>query len=280
MAENCTHDCSTCGSSCSKRVIPKAPLHEGSKVKKVIAVMSGKGGVGKSLISSLMAAKMQSRGFNSAIIDADIIGASIPKSFGVQNEQIYGDDKGIMIPVKSKNGTQLLSINFMLQNETDPVALRAAMITNYLIQFWKDAIWEDVDFMFVDMPPGTGDIPLTVFQQIPVDGIIIVSTPQDLVRVIVEKSVKFARMMKVPVLGIVENMSYVKCPDCDKEIHIFGKGNVEKIALEYGIPLLAKIPIAQDISEAVDSGDVEKINSDFLDAAANFIENMPELSCN
>ncbi len=271
MAENCTHDCSTCKSSCAERKIAKVPLRDGSKVKKVIAVMSGKGGVGKSLVSSLLTAKMQKRGFNSAIIDADLIGASVPTCFGVQGESIMGDDKGIMIPVRTKSGIQILSLNFMLENETDPVALRAAMVTGYLINFWKDAVWEDVDFMFIDMPPGTGDIPLTTLQSIPVDGIIIVSTPQDLVRVIVEKSVKFARLMNVPILGIVENMSYIKCPDCGKEIPVFGKSHVEKIALEYGIPLLARIPISPEISEKIDAGKVEEIESDFLNPVADTI---------
>ena len=271
MSENCTHDCSTCKSACSERKIEKVPLHAGSTVKKVVAVMSGKGGVGKSLVSALMTAKMKKLGFNSAIIDADLIGASVPTCFGVQGERILGDDKGIMVPVKTKSGIQIMSINFMLEHETDPVALRAAMVTGYLVQFWKDALWEDVDFMFIDMPPGTGDIPMTVFQAIPVDGIIIVSTPQDLVRVIVEKSLKFARLMKVPVLGIVENMSYVKCPDCGKEIPIFGKGNVERVALEYGIPLLARIPISSEISEKIDNGDVEGIESEFLNPVSDMI---------
>ena len=177
-----------------------------------------------------------------------------------------------MIPVRTESGIQIMSVNFMLENETDPLALRAAMITGYLQQFWKDAFWENVDFMFIDMPPGTGDIPLTVFQSIPVDGIIIVSTPQDLVRVIVEKSLKFASLMKVPVLGIVENMSFVKCPDCGKEIHVFGKGNVEKVALEYGIPVLARIPISQEITEKVDAGKVEEIDPDFLAPAVDLIK--------
>lgn len=269
---DCTHDCAACKSACGERKIAKVPLRAGSRVKKVIAVMSGKGGVGKSLVSSLLAAQMNKLGFTSALIDADLIGASVPTSFGVQKERVLGDGTGALIPVRTPSGIQIMSIGFMLESETAPVALRAAMVTGYLVQFWKDALWENVDFMFIDMPPGTGDIPLTVFQSIPVDGIVVVSTPQDLVRVIVEKSLKFAQLTGVPVLGLVENMSYAVCPDCGKEITLFGKGATEKIALEYGIPLLARIPISPDIAQNIDAGRVEDITGDFLGPIAAMIQ--------
>ncbi|MBQ0051291.1 MAG: Mrp/NBP35 family ATP-binding protein [Treponema sp.] len=268
MAENCTHNCSTCSSNCKSKDL-RVQLRESSCVKKVIGIVSGKGGVGKSLVTALMAAKLSQRGFKTAVLDADITGPSIPTSFGVAEEKAMGDASGAIYPVTTKSGIQLMSMNFLLEHETDPVLWRGPVIAGAVKQFWTDVVWKDVDFMFVDMPPGTGDVPLTVFQSLPVDGIIIVSSPQQLVRVIVEKAVKMAEMMKIPVLGLVENMSYVQCPDCDRQIKIFGESNVEKIALDYGIPLLAKIPISEEMSRAIDEGEVESLKSDFLDAAAD-----------
>lgn len=273
MAENCTHDCSTCGSSCKSKDL-RVQLRKGSCVKKVIGVVSGKGGVGKSLVTALLASKMQKHGYNVAVLDADITGPSIPTSFGVGEEKALGDKNGTIYPVKTKSGIQLMSMNFLLEHETDPVLWRGPVIAGAVKQFWTDVAWDDVDYMFVDMPPGTGDVPLTVFQSLPVDGIIVVSSPQQLVRVIVEKAVKMAEMMKIPILGLVENMSYVKCPDCGKEIKVYGESNINGIAKDYGIPVLARIPIAEDISKAVDEGDIENLASEFLDAAVSQIEGL------
>ena len=248
-------------------------LREGSSVKKVIGVVSGKGGVGKSLVTTLLACKVNRDGYKTAILDADITGPSIPESFGVGSERattIEGQD--LLNPVVTDSGIQLMSMNFLLQNETDPVIWRGPVIAGAVKQFWTDVNWKDVDFMFVDMPPGTGDVPLTVFQSLPVDGIIIVSSPQQLVRVIVEKAVKMANMMNIPILGLVENMSYVKCPDCGKEITVFGKSNIEKIAEAFNLPVLAKIPMEESTSAAIDSGDVESIQNDYLNTAAEKVE--------
>ena len=269
MAEECTHNCSSCGKDCSSRDM-KAYLREGSSVKKVIGIVSGKGGVGKSLVTSLLACKMNRDGFRSAILDADITGPSIPESFGVGEERCTGNDNSIN-PVVTDSGIQLMSMNFLLENESDPVVWRGPVIAGAVKQFWTDVNWDNVDFMFVDMPPGTGDVPLTVFQSLPVDGIIIVSSPQQLVRVIVEKAVKMAEMMNIPILGLVENMSYVKCPDCGKEITVFGKSNIDKIAKDYNIPVLARIPMEEETSRAVDAGDIESLTYDYLDVAAKKI---------
>ncbi|MBR1535505.1 MAG: Mrp/NBP35 family ATP-binding protein [Treponema sp.] len=271
MAENCTHDCSSCSSNCKSKDL-RATLHDGSCVKKVIGVVSGKGGVGKSLVTALLAAKMRKSGFKTAVLDADITGPSIPTSFGVSEQKAMGDKNGTIYPVKSEKGVKLMSMNFLLEKETDPVLWRGPVIAGAVKQFWTDVDWGDIDFMFVDMPPGTGDVPLTVFQSLPIDGIVIVSSPQQLVRVIVEKAVKMAGMMKIPILGLVENMSYVKCPHCNEEIKVFGESNINGIALEYGIPVLAKIPMSEDISKAIDSGDVESLDGEFLDAAVKQIE--------
>jgi Mrp family chromosome partitioning ATPase len=273
MAEECSHDCSSCSSECKTRDL-HAKLHEGSTVKKVIGIVSGKGGVGKSLVTSLLAAKLARRGKRTAVLDADITGPSIPTSFGVADEKARGDKSGAIYPVVTSRGTQLMSMNFLLEHETDPVIWRGPVIAGAVKQFWTDVIWDNVDFMFIDMPPGTGDVPLTVFQSLPVDGIIIVSSPQQLVRVIVEKAVKMANEMKIPVLGLVENMSYVKCPDCGKEIHVFGKSNIDGIATDYGIPVLARIPIEESVSVTVDNGEVETIDAPYLDAAADIIEKL------
>lgn len=271
MADGCTHNCSTCSSACKTKDL-KFHLNPKSTVKHVIGVVSGKGGVGKSLVTSLLAAKTARKGLRAAVLDADITGPSIPTSFGANGERVFFDETGLITPEVTDSGIQLMSMNFLLQNENDPVLWRGSMINGFVKKFWEEVFWNDVDYMFIDMPPGTGDVPLTVFQSIPLDGIVIVSSPQQLVRVIVEKAVKMAETMKIPVLGLIENMSYVQCPDCNKKIMIYGKSNVEKISQEFHIPLLAKIPIDAKISEAVDSGKIESLEAEFLDAALAVIE--------
>lgn len=272
MAENCNHQCSGCKKDCSERDLHEK-LREGSKVKKVIGIVSGKGGVGKSLVTSLLACKVQKDGYRTAILDADITGPSIPESFGVGQQRASGDGESLN-PVVTEKGIQLMSMNFLLENENDPVIWRGPIIAGAVKQFWTDVTWNDVDFMFVDMPPGTGDVPLTVFQSLPIDGIIVVSSPQQLVRVIVEKAVKMANMMNIPIIGLVENMSYVKCPDCQKEIYVFGKSNIEQIAKTFEIPVLARIPMEQTTSSAVDAGDIENLDLQYLDEAAKRIESL------
>lgn len=273
MAEqNCNHNCSGCNKDCSDCDMHEK-LREGSKVKKVIGIVSGKGGVGKSLVTSLLSCKVQKDGFRTAILDADITGPSIPESFGVGQQRATGNGESLN-PVVTEKGIQLMSMNFLLENENDPVIWRGPIIAGAVKQFWTDVIWDDVDFMFVDMPPGTGDVPLTVFQSLPIDGIIVVSSPQQLVRVIVEKAVKMANMMNIPILGLVENMSYVKCPDCQKEIYVFGKSNIEQIAQNFNIPVLARIPMEQTTSAAVDAGDIESLDIEYLDEAAKKIESL------
>lgn len=268
----CTHDCSSCSEKCEKRDF-HVDLHKGSSVKKVIGIVSGKGGVGKSLVTSLLASKVCKDGFKTAILDADITGPSIPESFGMGDERATAlENEDALNPVVTDSGIQLMSMNFLLQNETDPVIWRGPVIAGAVKQFWTDVIWHDVDFMFVDMPPGTGDVPLTVFQSLPIDGIIVVSSPQQLVRVIVEKAVNMANMMNIPVLGLVENMSYVKCPDCGKEITVFGKSNIDEIAKSFNIPVLARLPMEESTSRAVDAGDVESIDMPELKSAAEKVE--------
>ena len=268
----CTHDCSTCGEACASRE-PESflkPLHEGASVKKVIAVVSGKGGVGKSLVTGLLASKMQSRGYQAAVLDADITGPSIPKSFGIHEHARGTED--MLIPCYSNKGTQIMSVNLILDNETDPVVWRGPVIAGVVTQFWSDVLWDDVDYMFVDMPPGTGDVPLTVFQSLPIDGIVIVTSPQELVSMIVAKAVNMAKLMNIPVLGIVENMSYFKCPDCGKEHEIFGSSKVEQVAKESGIEHTARLPIDPVVATMVDAGEIESIDADALNELADFIE--------
>jgi len=257
MSENCTHDCSTCGESCSERQSFLEAPHELSSVKKVIAVVSGKGGVGKSLVTSLLATIMQRAGFHSAVLDADITGPSIPRLF------VY--------PVKTKTGIDVMSINLLLENPEDPVVWRGPIIAGTVKQFWTQVIWKDVDFMFVDMPPGTGDVPLTVFQSLPIDGIIVVTSPQELVSMIVGKAVRMAGMMNIPVLGIVENMSYFECPDCHKQHKIYGESHVEDIAKEYGILNIAKLPINPKLAAACDAGLIELFEGNWLDEMARML---------
>ena len=277
---NCNHTCDSCGKEgCQQRDMHEK-LHEGSSVKKVIAVISGKGGVGKSLVTSLLAAGIHKKGYRTAILDADITGPSIPTAFGLSEEKAEGgvmmgkDGKQIeyLRPVTSAGGVQIMSMNFLLQHETDPVIWRGPVISGAVRQFWTDVVWDSVDFMFVDCPPGTGDVPLTVFQSIPVDGIIVVASPQQLVRVIVEKAVNMANMMNIPILGLIENMSYVKCPDCGREIKVFGESNIEGIAQDFGLKVLARIPIEQKMSVTVDNGEVESLSEGYVDDASTAIE--------
>ncbi len=276
MSDNCTHDCSSCSANCSSREGQKpdfsAKANAHSRVKKVIGVVSGKGGVGKSLITSLMSVIMRRRGFNVAILDADITGPSIPKAFGVHTQLMASED-GIC-PAVSTTGVKMVSLNLLLENETDPVVWRGPVIAGTVKQFWSDVMWEDVDFMFVDMPPGTGDVPLTVFQSLPVDGIIIVTSPQELVGMIVEKAVNMARMMNIPVLGIVENMAYFQCDECGKEHHIFGESHVMEIAAHNEINTVARLPIHPGLAAACDSGTIEMFDAPWLENIADMLEKL------
>ena len=272
MSENCTHNCSTCGESCSSRTAEQTsflePLNPASSVKKVIGVVSGKGGVGKSLVTAMMAVKMNSKGKHTAILDADITGPSIPKAFGLNNNMVMMTKDNLMIPATSALGIDIMSANLLLDNYTDPVIWRGPVIAGAVKQFWNETLWEDVDYMFVDMPPGTGDVPLTVFQSLPVNGIIIVTSPQELVSMIVAKAVKMAQKMNIPIIGLVENMSYLECPDCGKKISVFGESHIDEIAREYNIPVLAKLPIDPKVAEHVDNGTIEYLERDWFDLAA------------
>lgn len=274
MSENCTQSCGSCGEDCKDRSesyneFSEAP-HELSRIKKVIGIVSGKGGVGKSLVTSMMAVTMQRRGHKTAILDADITGPSIPKAFGIR-EKARANEIG-MYPVKSKMGIDVMSINLLLENDSDPVVWRGPVIANAVKQFWTDVIWENIDFMFIDMPPGTGDVPLTVFQSIKIDGIIIVTSPQELVSMIVTKAVNMAEMMNIPILGLVENMSYFKCPDCDKEHRIYGESNIEKIAKEHDLKILTKLPINPHFAAICDKGVVELYEGNWFDSVAEILE--------
>ena len=268
----CTHNCSTCSQNCSSRKDPESlheQPHELSKIKKVIGVVSGKGGVGKSLVTSLLAVSTQRKGFKTAILDADITGPSIPKAFGIK-EKAQGTENGIL-PCKSKTGIEIMSVNLLLENDTDPVVWRGPVIAGAVKQFWTDVIWDDVDFMFVDMPPGTGDVPLTVFQSLPVDGIVIVASPQELVGMIVEKAVKMAGLMDIPVLAFAENMSYFLCPDCNTKHKIFGESNIKEIAEEYNVDTVAEIPMNNKLAAAVDAGVIELFEGDWVEEISNKI---------
>ncbi len=269
----CTHDCSTCSSKdCKDRGIQKEKQNELSKIKKVIGIVSGKGGVGKSLVTSMLATLTQRAGFNTAILDADITGPSIPKVFGLKEKARTLDEK-YLLPVVTKTGIKVMSINLLLENENDPVVWRGPVIAGAVKQFWTDVAWSDVDFMFVDMPPGTGDVPLTVFQSLPIDGIIVVASPQELVSMIVEKAVKMAGLMNVPVLALVENMSYFECPDCKKKINIFGESKIDETACEFKIDTVAKIPINPAFASLCDNGEIENFNGDFLNEVIEKIKN-------
>lgn len=271
----CSSNCSTCASAgtCSSK--NKSLIEETNSfnnIKKVIAVVSGKGGVGKSLVTSLMAVNMNRLGYKSSILDADITGPSIPKAFGL-TEKATANEMGIF-PVRTKTGIGTMSVNNLLENDTDPVIWRGPVIAGTVKQFWKDVLWGDVDYLFVDMPPGTGDVPLTVFQSLPIDGIIVVTSPQELVSMIVAKAVKMADLMNIPVLGLVENMSYLECPDCGKKISVFGESRLDEVAKEYGVDVLGKLPIDPKIAAACDGGNIESYEGDWLDAAAKKLENL------
>ena len=269
--ETCSHDCSSCSANCSSREGgPQSFLEEPnplSSIKRVIGVVSGKGGVGKSLVTSLMAVLLNRQGFHTAILDADVTGPSIPKAFGV-HEKAQSGEAGIF-PVRTKTGIDIMSVNLLLEDETAPVVWRGPVISGVVKQFWTDVIWNDVDFLFVDMPPGTGDVPLTVFQSLPVDGIIVVTSPQELVSMIVGKAVQMAQMMNIPILGLVENMSYVRCPDCGREIQVFGDSHLEETASQYGLEILGRLPMDPALAKVCDQGVVELFEGNWLDDAAN-----------
>ena len=271
---SCNGNCSSCSSSdCGDRKKESllADLNPKSSVKKVIAVVSGKGGVGKSTVTSMLAVAMSRKGKRVAVLDADITGPSAPTAFGVTECQGAGKDG--LYPALTRSGIQVMSINLLLDNPGDPVVWRGPVIAGAVKQFWTDVIWEDVDYMFVDMPPGTGDVPLTVFQSLPVDGIIIVTSPQDLVSMIVSKAVKMANMMHIPVLGFVENYSYLQCPDCGKKINVFGKSHLENVAAQFGLPILARLPIDPKVAEAYDNGQMETVNTDAVADVIRAAEN-------
>ena len=269
MAENCDHNCSSCGENCASRDMRAKP-HELSKIKKVIGVVSGKGGVGKSLTTAMLAVTAQRNGFKTAVLDADITGPSVPKMFGV-HEKAMGTELGIL-PVSSKTGIRLMSMNLLLEDETEPVIWRGPVIAGAVLQFWTDVIWDDVDYMFVDMPPGTGDVPLSIYQSLPLDGIVVVTTPQELVSMIVKKAVVMAEKLNIPVLGIVENMSYVLCPDCGKKIEIFGKSRVDELASEFGAKAVARVPFDAALTKCADQGLIELYEGDYVDALFRSIE--------
>lgn len=273
MAEECTHDCSSCGSACASRQKPQsllAPANAGSRVKKVIGVVSGKGGVGKSLVTGLLACETARRGKIAGVLDADITGPSMPRILGIRDKAV-GNELGIL-PQEAENGVKVMSINLLLEHDTDPVIWRGSLIAGTVKQFWTDVCWGDVDCLYVDMPPGTGDVPLTVFQSLPVAGVVVVTSPQELVGMIVDKAVNMADMMHVPVLGIVENMAYYTCPDCGKQHAIFGESHIEAIAAKHGIPNTAKLPIDPAIAAACDAGKIEDVQGDWLSSLANAIE--------
>lgn len=276
MAEECTHDCSTCKLNCESK--NKAPefekTNELSRIKKTVAVVSGKGGVGKSLVSCMLATELSRRELKVAVMDADVTGPSVPQAFGLSG-LCEAAPLGGIVPKKTTTGMEVVSVNLLLEDIKSPVVWRGPVIAGMVKQFWTDVIWGDVDVMVIDCPPGTGDVPLTVFQSIPVDGIIIVTTPQDLVSMIVTKAVNMAKLMNIPIIGIVENMSYVECPDCHKKIDVFGKSKTEDVAKEFGIPVIARLPIDPDLASQCDQGVIELFEGDYMSAAADAVENQP-----
>ncbi|WP_283674347.1 Mrp/NBP35 family ATP-binding protein [Butyricicoccus sp. Marseille-Q5471] len=251
----CSHNCESCSSNCGGEKSLKVAANPKSNVKKVIGIVSGKGGVGKSLLTSSLAVGLTRRGYSCGVLDADITGPSIPKTFGVHGHLDACED-GIL-PSRSEGGVQMVSINLVLPNEDDPVIYRGPIIAETVKQFWSDVVWDEVDFLFVDMPPGTGDVPLTVFQSLPVDGILVVTSPQDLVSMIVGKAVKMAKMMDIPLIGVVENYSYLACPDCGKKIEVFGHSKIHEVAAQYEIDVLAQLPLDPSLAAAVDAGKLE-----------------------
>ena len=272
---DCNHDCSHCASNCGERTEKQSFIekpHELTHIKKIIGVVSGKGGVGKSLITSILAVMMNNKGYKTAIMDADITGPSIPKAFGIIDHPKQDGDA--FLPVKSKTGISVMSVNLLLDNPADPVIWRGPVIAGAVKQFWTEVIWGDIDYMFIDMPPGTGDVALTVFQSIPIDGIVIVTSPQQLVSMIVEKAVNMAKAMGIPILGLVENMSYVKCPDCGKEIKIFGESHLDEVAKKFGVTVTDRLPMAPVIATACDQGMAEFLEGKYLPENIKAIEAM------
>lgn len=271
MPEECTHDCGSCSADCSSRKGPKKEqLHAKSKIGKIIGVVSGKGGVGKSMVSSLLAVALNRAGYRVGILDADITGPSIPKAFGLRAGTVEGDAEGLY-PARTAGGIDVVSLNLLLPEETSPVIWRGPVIAGTVKQFYTDVIWDNIDYLIVDCPPGTGDVPLTVFQSFKIDGIVIVSSPQELVAMIVKKAANMANMMDVPVLGLVENMSFVRCPDCGKEIHLFGESRIDAVSAEFGYPVLAKLPIDPALAALVDAGKIEQVAADPMSDAAKAI---------
>ncbi len=270
---DCNHNCSSCSENCAEREggspFQIKPLRDGCRVGKVIGVVSGKGGVGKSMVTCQMAVHMRRQGYRVAVLDADITGPSVPKAFGIHTKAMGTEDA--ILPVDTATGIQLMSVNLLLDNETDPVIWRGPVIGGVVQQFWGDVLWNDVDYMFVDMPPGTGDVALNVFQTLPVDGVIIVASPQELVGMVVEKAVKMAQMMNIPIIGLVENMSYMACPDCGKKLYPFGEGKTALAAEKYGVPLLAQMPIDPELAKLVDDGAIEVFQNDFLHDAVDAV---------
>ena len=271
---SCSNDCSSCSSNCSSRREPQDlhfKLHEKSSVKKVIGIVSGKGGVGKSMTTSLMAVGMNRAGYKVGVLDADVTGPSIPKGFGL-HEQLFGTSEGLIVPAMTNRGIDVVSINLLLDTETTPVIWRGPVLGNVIKQFWSETLWKDIDYMFVDMPPGTGDVPLTVFQSIPLDGIIIVASPQELVGMIVGKAVNMAKMMNIPILGLVENMSYLECPDCGRHISVFGESHIDEIGAQYELPVLAKLPIDPKLAAACDAGELEELETIYVDKIVEMLQ--------
>ncbi len=267
----CSHDCANCAEKCSKESL-LVPQNQASNVKKVIGIVSGKGGVGKSLVTSMLAVTMQRRGYKCAILDADITGPSIPKAFGLKTGSVTGSELG-MFPPATKTGIEVMSVNLLMDEETKPVVWRGPVIAGTVKQFWSEVVWNEVDYMFVDMPPGTGDVPLTVFQSLPLDGIIIVTSPQELVSMIVEKAVNMSKLMDVSILGLIENYSYLVCPDCGKVINLYGESRVDSLAEQYGTKVLAKLPIDPGLASLCDKGVIELFEGDYLEGCADIIEN-------
>ena len=269
----CTHDCNSCKSNCASRknVIEKLKPSKNSKIKKIIGVSSGKGGVGKTFITSTIAVALQKKGYKCAILDADILGPSIPKSFGIINDGLLVAQENLMIPKESSTGIKIISSNLLLNNDTDPIIYRSALTIGVVEQFYTDTLWEEIDYMLVDMPPGTGDVPLTVYQRLPIDGVVIVTSPQDLVSMIVGKSINMANKMNIPILGVVENMSYVECPNCNTKIKVFGESNIEEICKDNNIKLLAQVPLRETYSSRVDAGQIESVEIKEIDNAVDEI---------
>ena len=278
MAEGCNHNCSSCGESCSSRTAPQSLLetpHEGTKIKHIIAVISGKGGVGKSSVTTSLAVTLNRLGYKTAVLDADITGPSIPTAFGINEEPERGDD--FLYAVETKTGIKMMSINLLIEDQTAPVIWRGPIIAGAVKQFYTDVVWGDIDYMLVDCPPGTGDVPLTVFQSLPVDGIVIVTSPQELVQMIVKKAYNMAEMMHVPVLGLIENFSYLKCPDCGKEIKLFGESHIEDVAAELTLPVFGKIPLDPAFAEKADEGKFYETENPYLQTAVRALSAMSRI---